>query len=92
MVTQGKWLFARTITSTLGGEALDTTLFCLIAFLGQIPFSLLLTVMLSNYIFKCGVEIVFTPVTYVIVNFLKREEKLDPFDFRTNFNPFKLEE
>ena len=92
IMTRGRWLFARTITSTLGGEALDTGLFCLIAFLGQIPFSLLGTVMLSNYFFKCGVEIVFTPFTYRIVNFLKRQEKMDPFDIHTDFNPFTLRE
>jgi queuosine precursor transporter len=92
IMTRGRWLFARTITSTLGGEALDTTLFCLIAFFGKIPFPLLVTVILSNYFFKCGVEIVFTPFTYMIVNFLKRQEKMDPFDIHTDFNPFTLRE
>jgi len=91
ILTKGKWLFTRTIGSTIVGEAVDTILFCLIAFFGQIPGALLLTVILSNYIFKVGVEVIFTPITYAIVGFLKRKEKIDVYDHGTNFNPFKLE-
>lgn len=86
----GKKLWIRTIGSTLVGEMVDTSLFVLIAFYGVLPTSLLITVFVSNYIFKCGVEILFTPVTYKIVRFLKKNENEDYYDRDTNFNPFVL--
>ncbi len=86
--TGGKWLWTRTIGSTLVGELVDSTLFILIAFLGILPNSLLLTLIISNYIFKTGVEVLFTPITYKIVKFLKKEEEEDYYDINTNFNPF----
>jgi hypothetical protein len=88
VLTKGRWLWTRTIGSTLVGEAIDTLLFLSIAFLGVLPFPLLLSVFVSNYVFKCGVEVLFTPVTYRIVHFLKRAENEDFFDIGTNFNPF----
>jgi len=88
LLTKGRWLWTRTIGSTLVGEALDTALFVLIAFAGVLPLGLLTAVAVSNYIFKCGVEIIFTPITYKIVGFLKVKEGEDYFDDRTNFNPF----
>lgn len=90
ILTKGKWLFTRTIGSTIIGQIVDTGLFCLIAFAGQIPASLLLTVILSNYIFKVGVEVIFTPITYAVVGFLKKKEQMDVYDRGTNFNPFKF--
>ncbi|HUX21118.1 MAG TPA: queuosine precursor transporter [Spirochaetia bacterium] len=88
VLTKGRWLWTRTIGSTLVGEAIDTLLFLSVAFLGVLPFPLLLSVFVSNYIFKCGVEVVLTPVTYRIVHFLKRVENEDFYDIGTNFNPF----
>jgi len=88
--TKGKWLWTRTISSTLIGEGLDTLLFVMIAFLGVLPANLLFAVIISNYIFKCGVEIVFTPLTYKIVGFLKKHEQEDYYDRKTKFNPFGL--
>ena len=88
VLTSGKWLWMRTITSTLVGEAVDTVLFLSIAFLGVLPPALLTTIFISNYIFKVGVEILFTPVTYVIVKWLKRAENEDFYDRETRFNPF----
>jgi len=88
--TEGKWLWTRTIGSTLIGEGLDTLLFVLIAFLGILPANLLIAVIVSNYIFKCGVEIIFTPLTYKIVGFLKKSEQEDYYDVKTKFNPFGL--
>ncbi|PIR68094.1 transporter [Candidatus Nomurabacteria bacterium CG10_big_fil_rev_8_21_14_0_10_35_16] len=85
---KGKMLWMRTIGSTLVGELIDSTVFILIAFVGLLPNSLLLTLIISNYLFKSGVEILFTPITYKIVNFLKREEEEDYYDVNTNFNPF----
>ncbi|MFA6257416.1 MAG: queuosine precursor transporter [Candidatus Paceibacterota bacterium] len=88
--TEGKMLWARTIGSTVVGEFVDSTLFILIAFWGIFPNSLLLTLIISNYIFKTAVEVLFTPATYKVVKFLKREEGEDFYDKDTNFNPFKI--
>lgn len=86
--TAGKFLWLRTIVSTLVGEGLDTLLFVVIAFYGLMPLSLLITLIISNYIFKVGVEVLFTPATYAVVRFLKRTEKEDYYDRDTKFNPF----
>ena len=88
ILTKGKWLFTRTISSTIIGEGIDTVVFVVIAFLGVYSNSLVLLIIISNYIFKVSLEIIFTPLTYKIVGFLKRTEKVDWFDYRTNFNPF----
>jgi uncharacterized integral membrane protein (TIGR00697 family) len=88
--TRGRWLWSRTIGSTIVGEFVDTLLFVAIAFLGAtgFPTRVLLAVLVSNYIFKVGVEVVFTPLTYAIVGFLKRREQEDHYDYHTDFNPF----
>lgn len=88
--TAGKYLWLRTISSTLVGEGIDTTLFILIAFWGVLPTDLLIAVFISNYVFKCGLEIILTPATYKVVNFLKKKENEDYYDRDTNFNPFLL--
>lgn len=90
VLTRGRWLWTRTIASTLVGEGIDTLLFVWIAFFGILSIDLLLAVALSNYVFKCGLEALMTPVTYRIVNALKRAEHEDYFDRHTNFNPFRL--
>jgi len=92
IITRGRLLWSRTIGSTVVGEGIDTLLFALIAFGGVLPASLLLTVIISNYIFKVGFEVLATPLTYAVVNFLKRKEKVDAYDQGTNFNPFVLGE
>lgn len=89
--TRGKWLWTRTIGSTIVGELLDTLIFCFIAFFGQIPIGLLLTVIISNYILKVGVEVLFTPITYAVVNLLKKQEKVDIYDYSTRLTPFSLD-
>lgn len=86
--TEGKHLWARTIGSTLVGQAVDSTLFILIAFGTVLPMSLILTLIISNYIFKVAIEILFTPVTYRAVAFLKAREGVDFYDRTTDFNPF----
>lgn len=86
----GKMLWARTIGSTLVGEGFDTAIFVMIAFYGVLPNDLLVAIIISNYIFKVGIEVLFTPVTYAIIGFLKRSEGVDVYDKDTNFNPFKL--
>ncbi len=88
ILTKGRWLFTRTIGSTIVGEGIDTVIFVIIAFLGVYPNDLVLLIIISNYIFKVSLEVVFTPLTYKIVGFLKRVEKVDWYDYRTNFNPF----
>jgi hypothetical protein len=91
VATQGRWLWLRTIGSTLIGQGVDTVLFVLIATaLGVFPWEIALSLMVANYIFKVGIEIIFTPVTYKAVSFLKRVEQEDYYDWDTNFNPFKL--
>lgn len=86
--TAGRYLWLRTIGSTLVGEGVDTSVFVLVAFAGTLSDSLLTSIILSNYIFKVGVEVIFTPLTYAIIGFLKKNEKEDFYDKRTDFNPF----
>jgi uncharacterized integral membrane protein (TIGR00697 family) len=89
--TQGRWLWLRTISSTLVGEGIDTTVFVLIASaLGVFPWAAALSIIVANYIFKVGVEVLFTPVTYRVVGSLKRAEGVDAYDVDTNFNPFRV--
>ncbi|HCJ52115.1 MAG: transporter [Candidatus Kerfeldbacteria bacterium RIFCSPLOWO2_01_FULL_48_11] len=88
IATKGKWLWSRTIGSTLIGQVVDTGLFILVAFWGVLPNELIWTLIVSNYLFKVGVEVVFTPATYGIVGFLKRREGVDAFDEGTKFSPF----
>lgn len=89
ILTKGKFLWVRTIGSTLAGEGVDTAIFCLIAFYGALPNSLLITIIISNYIFKCGAEILMTPVTYKVVYWLKKHEQEDYYDYGISYNPFK---
>ncbi len=86
--TGGKHLWSRIIGSTIVGQGLDTVLFVTVAFGGILPFGLLVTIIISNYIFKVGLETIFTPVTYRIVGFLKHAEQSDAYDYSTRFNPF----
>jgi queuosine precursor transporter len=92
ILTAGKWLWTRTIGSTVVGEAVDSALFYPLAFYGTgiIPDDKLPMVMLAQFFIKVGVEVVFTPVTYKIVGWLKRAENEDHYDRDTNFNPFSL--
>jgi len=88
--TEGRWLWTRTIGSTLIGEGVDTLLFVTIAFAGTFPWPLFWSIVLSNYVFKVGLEVVMTPATYRVTHFLKRTEQEDVYDTDTDFNPFKL--
>ncbi len=92
IATRGRWLWTRTIGSTIAGEAVDSALFYPLAFYGAgiIPDDKLPLVMAAQFLTKVGVEIVFTPVTYKIVEHLKRAEKEDYYDRGTDFNPFTL--
>jgi len=88
--TSGKLLWTRTIGSTIVGEAVDSAVFYPLAFLGAWENQLVLQVMLTNYALKVVWEVVMTPVTYRVVNFLKRAEHEDYFDRTTDFTPFSL--
>jgi uncharacterized integral membrane protein (TIGR00697 family) len=88
--TKGRMLWIRTIGSTVIGEGVDTLLFVLIAFSGVYDWKLVFLIIVSNYVFKVGFEILLTPLTYGIVGGLKRREKVDYFDYKTNFNPFRF--
>lgn len=89
ILTRGKWLWTRTIGSTLVGELVDTLVFICTASLFKVfPWSLFLTLVLTNYLFKCGIEALMTPVTYRVVSQLKHIENEDYYDFNTDFNPF----
>jgi uncharacterized integral membrane protein (TIGR00697 family) len=91
LLTRGRWLWTRTIGSTIIGELVDTVIFVTIASLFKIfPWSLFLALSLTNYLFKCGVEALMTPVTYVAVAALKKNEKEDYYDRETDFNPFSM--
>ena len=89
VLTQGRWLWTRTIGSTLVGELIDSATFIAIASLfGVFPWSLFTTLVFTNYLFKVAVEAIMTPVTYLAVDRLKRAENEDYYDRDTNFNPF----
>jgi queuosine precursor transporter len=92
ILTQGRWLWSRTIGSTVAGEAIDSALFYPLAFYGSgiIPDDKLPMVMLAQFVTKVGVEVVLTPVTYRLVGWLKRAEGEDYYDRNTDFNPFRL--
>ncbi len=88
--TQGRWLWTRTIASTLVGELVDTMLFVCIAFLGVWSLDLVIKIIISNYLFKTGFETLVTPLTYLVINTLKRVENEDYYDVDTDFNPFRV--
>ena len=90
ILTQGRWLWTRTIGSTLCGELVDSALFYSIAFAGMMTRDELLTVMTTQYVLKSSWEVLSTPLTYKLVNFLKRAEGEDYYDRNTNFTPFSL--
>ncbi|MEK7166917.1 MAG: queuosine precursor transporter [Patescibacteria group bacterium] len=88
--TKGKYLWTRTISSTIVGEGVDTTLFVLIAFWGIVSGGILVLVIISGYAFKVVYEIIATPITYKIIGFLKKAEGIDVYDTNTKFSPFNL--
>lgn len=88
--TAGRFLWFRTVSSTIFGEAVDSLVFYPLAFLGVWESSLVWKVMLTNYTLKVGWEVINTPIVYRVVAFLKREEKEDFYDVETNFTPFSI--
>ncbi len=90
ILTKGKYLWFRTIGSTLAGQFIDSVLFVLIAFGGVWENSLVMRVLISNYIFKTGYEVLATPLTYAVTRWLKKRENEDHYDYEANYNPFLL--
>lgn len=91
ILTQGRWLWLRTIGSTIVGEGVDSLIFYPLAFWGIWQGPLVLQVMLTNYALKVFWEMIMTPFTYKVVAFLKRKENEDYYDINTNFSPFTIE-
>lgn len=88
VLTRGRWLWSRTIGSTVAGQAFDTALFITIAFVGTPSFLPIMIV--YHWASKVIIEIVATPLTYALVGWLKSKESVDAYDYSTNFNPFSL--
>ncbi|HMF77790.1 MAG TPA: queuosine precursor transporter [Bryobacteraceae bacterium] len=91
LFTKGKHLWTRTIGSTMVGQAVDTSVVMFAAFYGTRPTGVILSLIVSGYAIKVVYETLMTPVTYMVVNFLKRAEGVDYFDYDTNFSPFATE-
>ncbi|HEX4273823.1 MAG TPA: queuosine precursor transporter [Bryobacteraceae bacterium] len=87
--TEGKYLWTRTVGSTIVGQAVDTTIVIVIIFWGQ-PLNVMANLIFSGYVFKVTYEVLATPLTYLVVNSLKRAEGVNYFDRSTNFNPFAV--
>jgi len=88
IMTQGRWLWSRTIGSTVFGQGLDTSIFITLAFIGTPSFVPIM--ILYHWLAKTAIEAIATPLTYAIVNFLKKKEAIDTYDYETNFNPFHV--
>ena len=88
LITKGHWLWTRTVGSTVVGQAVDTTLVIVITFAGTFTPHKLIQIIWQGYLLKVAYEVLATPFTYLIVNWLKRAEHVDTFDTHTNFNPF----
>lgn len=90
ILTAGRFLWLRTIGSSLVGEGLDTIIFITLAFWGTMPTSVLGQMMLFQYLFKIAYETAITPLTYWLVGYLKRQEGFDNYDYGVKYNPFQL--
>ena len=90
ILTKGKWLWSRTISSTIVGEGLDTVIFIIGAYVGAAFFTPWM--ILWHWLAKVVIEVIFTPLTYLIVNYLKKNEFIDTYDYKTNFNPLRIRE
>ncbi|HEX9990988.1 MAG TPA: queuosine precursor transporter [Chloroflexia bacterium] len=90
IATNGRWLWTRTISSTIVGQGLDSLIFVTFAFVGTIPFDGLASAIITQWIVKSLYETAATPLTYLVVTFLKRKEGLDVYDSETHFSPFLI--
>jgi uncharacterized integral membrane protein (TIGR00697 family) len=90
LATNGRWLWTRTVGSTIVGQFVDTVLVVLLMFYGIYPRRVLVSVIIADYTMKVLYEVLATPLTYFVINSLKRAEGIDTFDRKTNFNPFRF--
>jgi uncharacterized integral membrane protein (TIGR00697 family) len=90
IMTKGRWLWTRTIGSTLVGQGVDTIVVLAIAFVGVLPFSVLGIMMFFHWLVKCVYEVIATPLTYIVVGYLKRKEGIDAYDYGVDFNPLRV--
>jgi uncharacterized integral membrane protein (TIGR00697 family) len=90
IATRGRWLWTRTIGSTLVGQALDSAVFITLAFAGAIPTTMLASAIVTQWLVKSAYEALATPLTYLVVGSLKRAERIDAYDHGIRFNPFRI--
>ncbi len=90
LLTEGKWLWTRTVGSTVVGQAVDTAIVIVLTFGGTVPWSTIMSMILTGYLLKVGYEVLATPLTYAVINALKRVEGGESFDRHTSFNPFRF--
>jgi len=90
VATDGRWLWSRTIGSTLVGQGLDSLVFILLAFAGTIPLRAMISAIVGQWLVKSAYEVLATPLTYAVVNRLKRTEGIDVYDHDTRFNPLLI--
>jgi uncharacterized integral membrane protein (TIGR00697 family) len=90
IATKGRWLWSRTIASTLVGQGLDSSIFIAIAFAGTMPTGALVNAIVTQWLVKTAYEVLATPVTYIIVNHVKKLEGIDVYDYDTTFNPLHV--
>lgn len=92
VATKGRWVWMRTIGSTLVGQAVDTATFIIIAtLLGVFSIEAFWGLVITNYILKVGIEVLMTPITLQVIRTLKAVENEDYYDYHTDFNPFRLD-
>jgi len=90
IMTKGRWLWTRTIGSTLVGQGVDTVVVLAIAFVGVLPISVLGIMIFGHWLVKSTYEVIATPLTYVVVGYLKRKEGIDVYDYGVDFNPLRV--
>jgi queuosine precursor transporter len=90
IATEGRWLWARTIGSTVVGQGLDSLVFVTLAFVGAVPAAALGAIVAAQWAVKVAYEAAATPLTYAAVAWLKSREQVDTFDYQTDFNPLRL--
>jgi uncharacterized integral membrane protein (TIGR00697 family) len=88
IMTKGRWLWSRTIGSTIIGQGFDTSIFITVAFIGTASFVPIM--ILYHWLAKTLIEALATPLTYALVNWVKKREAIDTYDYDTRFNPFLM--
>jgi uncharacterized integral membrane protein (TIGR00697 family) len=90
VITRGRWLWLRTISSTIVGQGLNTTIFYIGALWGVLPADILMSAILWGWWLKVAVEVLLTPLTYAAIAFVKKREGLDVYDHDADYNPLKV--